>query len=165
MFVKLSISVCAFSKTFYLIHREKMEQILLALGIPKENVSAIIIIIMSHHQHGYPWPSIDTPLYRSLLPAGLQSYIPYRHRAAVRRFYLVVLPLLVHVKGAIGEHHLWARPYFSSMSGSSNFDSFRDGGSVAVQLLLCGVLPPGLVQYCSQHSCVVAVKLFLHMFS
>ena len=33
---------------------------------------------------------------------------------------------------------------------------------MAVQLLLCGVLPPGLVQYCSQHSCVVAVKLFLH---
>ena len=26
--------------------------------------------------------------------------------------------------------------------------------------MLCGVLPQGLVQYCSQHSCVVAVKLF-----
>ena len=24
-------------------------------------------------------------------------------------------------------------------------------------LVLCGVLPPGLVQYCSQHSCVIAV--------
>ena len=36
---------------------------------------------------------------------------------------------------------------------------------MAVQLLLCGVLPPGLVQYCSQHSCVIAVKLFLHTFS
>ncbi len=47
------------------------------------------------------------------------------------------------------------------MSGPSNFDSFRDGWLVSVQLLLCGVLPPGLVQYCSQHSCVVAVKLNL----
>ena len=28
-----------------------------------------------------------------------------------------------------------------------------------------GVLPPGLVQNCSQHSCEVAVKLFLHTFS
>ena len=28
------------------------------------------------------------------------------------------------------------------------------------KLLLYGVLPPGFVQYCSQHSCVVAVKLF-----
>ena len=27
-----------------------------------------------------------------------------------------------------------------------------------------GVLPPGLVQYCSQHSCVIAVKLFLQPF-
>ena len=25
----------------------------------------------------------------------------------------------------------------------------------------CGVLPPGLVQNCSHHSCVVTVKLFL----
>ena len=33
---------------------------------------------------------------------------------------------------------------------------------VFVQLLLYGVLLPGLVQYCSQHSCVIAVKLFLH---
>ena len=32
-------------------------------------------------------------------------------------------------------------------------------------LLLCGVLLPWLVQYCSQHSCVVVVKLFLHPFS
>ena len=34
------------------------------------------------------------------------------------------------------------------------------GWLVAVQLLLCGVLSPGLVKYCSQHSCVVAVKFF-----
>ena len=27
-------------------------------------------------------------------------------------------------------------------------------------MVLCGVLPPGLVQNCLQHSCVVAVKLF-----
>ena len=47
-------------------------------------------------------------------------------------------------------------------AGSSNFDSFRDGLKVVVRLLPSGVLPPGLVQYCSQHSCVVAAKLFLH---
>ena len=39
-------------------------------------------------------------------------------------------------------------PAVSCMSGSSNFDIFRDGWSVAVQLLLCWVLSPGLVQYC-----------------
>ena len=52
-------------------------------------------------------------------------------------------------------------PAVSSMSGLSNLDSFRDGCYVAVQLLLCRVLPSGPVQYCSQHSCVVSVKLFL----
>ena len=39
-------------------------------------------------------------------------------------------------------------PAVSRMSGSSNFDSFRDSLLVAVQLLLYGVLHPGLVQYC-----------------
>ena len=43
-------------------------------------------------------------------------------------------------------------PAVSRMSVSSNFNSFRDGWQVAVQLLLCEVLPPWLVQYCSQHS-------------
>ena len=56
-------------------------------------------------------------------------------------------------------------PAVSFKSGSSDFDSFRDGWLVAVHLLLYGVLSPGIVQYCSQHSCVVVVKLFLHTFS
>ena len=29
----------------------------------------------------------------------------------------------------------------------------------------CRLLPPGLVQYCSQHSCIITVKLFLHTLS
>ena len=45
----------------------------------------------------------------------------------------------------------------SRMSGSSNLNSFHDRRQVAVQLVSCGVLPPGLVQDCSQHSCVIAV--------
>ena len=128
----------------------------------------ILIIIILRHQYGYPWHSLAIPSYHPSLPVGLQGYILYQHRAAVRSFKLVILPLLVHVKGSTGVHHLWARPYFLSsvhMSGLSNFYSFRDGWQVAVQLLLCEVLAPGLIQYCSQHSCVVAVKLFLHLFS
>ena len=77
-------------------------------------LTSIIIIIISRHQHGYPWPSLATPPYRTLLPAGLQGYIPYRHIAAVCRFVLVFLPLLVHVKESTGVRHLWACPYFSS---------------------------------------------------
>ena len=54
---------------------------------------------MSCYQHGYSWPSLTTPPYSPLLPVGLQGYILYRHRAAVCRFELVVLPLLFHVIG------------------------------------------------------------------
>ena len=53
----------------------------------------IMIIIMSRYQHGYPWSSLATSPYCQLLPAGLQGYIPYLHRAAVWRFEPVVLPL------------------------------------------------------------------------
>ena len=37
----------------------------------------------------------------------------------------------------------------SCMSGSPNLNSFRDRGQVAVQLVSCGVLLPGLVQDCT----------------
>ena len=50
------------------------------------------------------------------------------------------------------------RPCFSSsvlLSGSSNLNSFHDRRQVAVQLVSCGVLPPGLVQDCLQHSLVL----------
>ena len=77
-------------------------------------LSVIIIIIMSCHLHGYHWPSLATPPYRSSLLAGPLGYIPYPHRAAVCRFELVALLLLGHVRGSIGEHHLWARPCISS---------------------------------------------------
>ena len=46
----------------------------------------IIIIITSRHQDRYLYSSLATLLYRSLLPAGLQDYIPYWHRAVVCRF-------------------------------------------------------------------------------
>ena len=71
-------------------------------------------IIMSRHKLGYSWPSLATPPYRTLLSTDPQGYIPYWHRAAVCRFELVVLLLLVHVRGSTGVHHLWARPYFFS---------------------------------------------------
>ena len=50
-----------------------------------------------------------------------------------------------------------ASPAVSCMSGLSNLNSFHDRRQVAVQLVSCGVLPPGLVQDCLQHSCVIAV--------
>ena len=38
-----------------------------------------------------------------------------------------------------------APPEMSCVPGSSNLDSFRDGRQMVVYLVLCGVLPPGLV--------------------
>ena len=72
------------------------------------------LIILSRHQHGYPWPSFATPPYHSSLPVGLQGYTLYPHRAAVCRFELATLLFYSHVKGSIGVHHLWTHPYFSS---------------------------------------------------
>ena len=71
-------------------------------------------IILSCHLHRYPWPSLGTPPYCSSLLADPLGYIPYPHRAAVCRFELVSLPLLGHMRGCIGEHHLWIHPCFSS---------------------------------------------------
>ena len=42
---------------------------------------------------------------------------------------------------------------------------FVMGSKWSYSLVSCGVLTPGLVQYCSQHSCVVAVKYLLQPFS
>ena len=54
-------------------------------------VPVIIIIMMSCRYHGYPWLFLATSPDRSSPPAGLQSYIPYLHIAAVCMFELVVL--------------------------------------------------------------------------
>ena len=52
----------------------------------------------------------------------------------------------------------------SCMSGLSNLNSFRDRGQVAVQLVSCGVLLPGLVQDCTQHSCVVYIYIYIYIY-
>ena len=63
-------------------------------------------------------------------------------------FVLVVLPLLGHVWGSTGAHHLWARPCLSSMSGSSNLNSFCDRRQVAVQLVSCSRLHAAFLCNC-----------------
>ena len=55
-------------------------------------------------------------------------------------------------------------PAVSHMSGSFNLDSFREGVSVAVELLLCRVLALEFIQCSPLHFYVIAVKLFLHTF-
>ena len=64
---------------------------------------------MSCWWHGYPWPSLATPPYRSSPQAGLQDNIPYPHIAAECMFVLVILLLHGHVWGSIRVHLLWVR--------------------------------------------------------
>ena len=64
-----------------------------------------------HYHHVVPPARISLTLsrhfpYRSSPLAGLLGYIPYPHTAAVCMFQLVVLPLLGHMWGSIGVHHL-----------------------------------------------------------
>ena len=47
----------------------------------------------------------------------------------------------------------------SCMSGSPNLNSFRDRGQVAVQLVSCGVLLPGLVQDCTY----IYIYIYIYM--
>ena len=104
-FLALCWKSSAYSKPCWLFYLSNTLKIMLL-----EN----IIIILSCHQHGYPWPFLAFSPYRLSLSVGPQGYTPYPHRAAVCRFKLVALLLLGHVKGPIGVHHLWACPYFSS---------------------------------------------------
>ena len=47
------------------------------------------------------------------------------------------------------------------MSGSSNLNSLGDRRQVAVQLVSCGVLPPGLVQDCTQRVVYIGEKAYI----
>ena len=82
-------------------------------------------------------------------------------------FVLVVLLLPGHVwspQEYITYEFVPASPAVSCMSGSSNLNSFRDGRQVAVQLVSCGVLPPRLVQDCSQHSTRTHTHTHTHIY-
>ena len=52
-----------------------------------------------------------------------------------------------------------------SLPRSSYLDALWDGRQVAVQLLFCGVLLPGLVQNSMQHSYVVPISFFSNRFA
>ena len=100
-------------------------------------IEIIIIIVNSRCQHGSPWPSSATRLYRPSLPVGLQGYILYWHRAVVYRFSLVVQPLLVHVKGSTWVSRLWVRSYFCSSIPHVWWGLASDTRSILLTAFLC----------------------------
>ena len=127
---------------------------------PESVLEKIIIIMMSRHQHGYPWPFPYCQVFRVTSCIGTELLY-----VGSSLSFCLCSSIWRGPQDFISYELVLNSPAGSRMSGSSNFDSFRDGQLVAVQLLLCGLLLPELVQYCSQHSGVVAVKLFLHTFS
>ena len=73
------------------------------------------IIIMSGHEHRFPWLSLSLAIHLShLLPlAGPLDNILCLYRAVVDKFQLVIQHMLVHVMGSKGEDYLSVLPYSS----------------------------------------------------
>ena len=119
---------------------------------------------MSRCLHGFPWHSLATRLYRLSLPWGL----PGTSLIGTELLY-IGFSWLSNLCSSMcrdpQEYIAWIFPYFSSSVLHVWFvylDIFDDGWLVDVQLLFCWMLPPRLVQFCSQNSCLIVVKLFLH---
>ena len=90
-----------------------------------------------------------TRLYHPSFPAGFSNYILCTCKV-VGKFLLVCQHWHVHMQVSVGKRHLWIRSFVSSSVPNVLFvllDGSRDGSEVAVELLLCGVLLPGLVKY------------------
>ena len=56
------------------------------IKITRTYIYIYITNIKSHREHGSPWPSFASRLYRALLPRVPPGYILYRHKTAVYRF-------------------------------------------------------------------------------
>ena len=112
------------------------------------------------------FPDPLSPPFSIVIAPGRSSWLP-PVSAQSCRYVLAGLPTLARsCEGVyIAYEFALTSPTVSRMSGSFNLDGFRDGWLVAVQLLFCGMLPPGLVQYSSKHYWIIAVKLFLHTLS
>ncbi len=83
------------------------------------------IIIKKRHQHGYPWSSPATLLYRPSLPVGLQGYI-LLYVCSSWSSYLCSSMWRGPLEYVTSEF-VPTSPAVSRMSGSSNLDGFRDG--------------------------------------
>ena len=96
---------------------------------------------------------------------SLSYYLPI---AGGENYWIHTFPgVLVLCEMQSVSSRIWTRIAVLISYGDNDYTtgtSIRDGWLVGEQLLLCQVLPLGLVKYCSQHSCVVAVKLFLYTF-
>ena len=111
---------------------------------------------------GFEFQSFPSPRTSCLTKAEKPSLSFYLPIAGGRIIGFIPFPrVLVLCEMQSVSSRIWTR-ITVSISCDDNHDttgtgSFRDGKQVAVELVPCRVLPPGLVQYCSQYSCVIGV--------
>ena len=103
-----------------------------------------------HCQYGSPWPSLATRLYRPSLREVFKaiSCISTELLYIGSSWSSCLCPFMWRgPQEYVAYEFVLTSPAVTCMSGSSNFDSFRDGWWVAVQLLFCEVLPPGFAAF------------------
>ena len=119
----------------------------------------IIIIMMSRCWHCFPWPSFATRFYHPSLPevflatSCISTELLYT--GSSKSSYLCS-SIWSDPQVYITYELVLTSPAVFHMSGSSHLDSFR-GRTAAV---LKSVASRTCSKYGSQHSCVIAVKLF-----
>ena len=129
-----------------------------------EIIIIIIIIIMSRCWHGSLWPSLTIvhrswEVFQAISCIGTELfYIGSSWSSKLR------LSIWRGPQEYITYELVRTSPAVSGVPGSSNLDIFHNEWYLTVQQQFSRVLPSGLVQYSSQHSWVIAVKLFLHSF-
>ena len=123
---------------------------------------------MLRYQNGYPRPSLATPPYRPSLPQIFR---------ATSRIYTALLYASSSWSPCLSRPFEGVHKSISLMSSSLLLQQcpaslarlilivFVLGGRWSYSCCFVECFPPGLFQYCFQHSCVVTVKRFLHPFS
>ena len=124
-----------------------------------------------HHHHGVLVAQIPLTLFHHPSLSSLRlSRSSMLHPVLVQsccRYVLAGRPTLAHpCEGFDRSASLMSSSLFLQQCPAC-FDRliwmvFEMGGRCPHSYWFVGILPPGLVQYSSQHSCTIAVKVFLH---
>ena len=104
--------------------------------------------MISSRYHGFLWLSLAVYLYSPLKLEGPLDYILCPTESSCRSSWSFIWRV---PRENIAYELILTSLAISSMSCSSDLNGFRDGRSVAIQLLFCGMLLSGFV-YSSQRS-------------
>ena len=107
------------------------------------NAIIYVILIMSCCKHGFSRLCFSNRFYRISHPQSVHSYC----REVLVGCQTLARPCEVFPLKNIAYEFVFTSLTVSCMSCSSDLNGFRDGWLVAVQLLFCGMLLPGFVQY------------------